>query len=90
MKSFSYLVKAGIALCLLHIQWISIRAQDQRIADSLVRIYQEDTLEDSKKLELLRNLAFNQVNDLELSLKYAEELIALSKQEDNPLYLYRG
>ncbi|MBT8282384.1 MAG: tetratricopeptide repeat protein, partial [Muriicola sp.] len=74
----------------MHIQWISIRAQDQRIADSLVKIYQEDTVEGSNKLELLRNLAFNQVNDLDLSLKYAEELIALSKLEDNALYLYRG
>ncbi len=30
------------------------------------------------------------MNDLELSLKYAEELIAQSKLEDNALYLYRG
>ena len=41
-------------------------------------------------MELLRNLSFNESNNLELSLKYAEELIALSKAEKNYLYLYRG
>ncbi len=90
MKSFNYLVKVCVAVCYLHLPCASSTAQDQRIADSLVKIYQEDTLEGFKKLELLRNLAFNQANDLELSLKYAEELIALSKLEDNALYLYRG
>ncbi len=69
---------------------VSILAQDQKVADSLVKIYQEGNVENSKKLELLRNLSFNEVNDLKLSLRYAEELIALSKIENNNLYLYRG
>jgi len=90
LKSFSYLVKICITVCSLHLPYASSCAQDQRIADSLVKIYQEDTLEGSAKLELLRNLAFNEVNNLELSLKYAEELIALSKLEDNALYLHGG
>ncbi len=90
MRSFNYLVKISVAVCFFHFQCISSTAQDQRIADSLVKIYQEDTLAGSERLELLRRLAFNQVNDLELSLKYAEELIALSRLEDNALYLYRG
>ena len=91
MKSFNYWVKVCVAVCFFHFQCVSSTAQDQRIADSLVKIYQEDIfLSSSAKLELLRNLAFNEVNDLELSLKYAEELIALSKLEDNALYLYRG
>lgn len=90
MKSYNYLVKICVAVCFFYFQWISSIAQDQRIADSLVKIYQEATIEDSTKFELLRNLAFNEVNDLELSLKYAEELIALSKVEDNALYLFRG
>ncbi len=91
MKSFNYWIKVCVAVCFFHFQCVNGTAQDQRIADSLAEVYQEDIfLSSSAKLELLRNLAFNEVNDLELSLKYAEELIALSKLEDNALYLYRG
>ena len=64
--------------------------QDQKLADSLAKIYQAGNLEDSTRLELLRNLSFNEVNDLQLSLKYAEELISLSTRLGNDLYLYRG
>ena len=65
-------------------------AQDQRIADSLVKIYRADTLKEKAKLELLRNLSFNEVNDLRLSLRYAEELISLSRQSKNDDYLFHG
>ncbi len=64
--------------------------QDQRVADSLVKIYQEDNLEGIEKFELLRNLAFNNLNDRELALGYAEELIQLSELEKNNYYLFRG
>lgn len=64
--------------------------QDQKIADSLATIYHEDRLTGTDKLELLRNLSFNELNDSELSLKYAEELIALSQLENNNVYLCRG
>jgi tetratricopeptide (TPR) repeat protein len=67
-----------------------VSGQDQKVADSLVKIYREDTLENTAKLELLRNLSFNEVNDLKLALQYAEELINLSSQQGNNLYLYRG
>ncbi|WP_244199270.1 adenylate/guanylate cyclase domain-containing protein [Flavobacterium psychrolimnae] len=60
------------------------------MADSLVKIYHKNSLANSEKLELLRNLSFNEVNNLELSLKYADELIALSQLEKNYLYLHRG
>ncbi|MDO8316707.1 MAG: adenylate/guanylate cyclase domain-containing protein [Flavobacterium sp.] len=60
------------------------------MADSLVKIYHKNNLANSEKLELLRNLSFNEVNNLELSLKYADELIALSQLEKNYLYLHRG
>ncbi|WP_244200123.1 adenylate/guanylate cyclase domain-containing protein [Flavobacterium limicola] len=60
------------------------------MADSLVKIYHKNSLVNSEKLELLRNLSFNEVNNLELSLKYADELIALSQLEKNYLYLHRG
>ena len=77
---------AGIFIC----QFFSTNGQDQRIADSLAIIYRKGNVNDTAKLELLRNLSFNEVNDLELSLKYAEELINLSVVLGNSEYLYRG
>ncbi|HWI93439.1 MAG TPA: adenylate/guanylate cyclase domain-containing protein [Flavisolibacter sp.] len=65
-------------------------SQDQKIADSLAKIYKADTAKGIDKLELLRNLAYNERNDLKLALRYAEELIRLSKLQGNNLYLYRG
>ena len=65
-------------------------AQDQRIVDSLYAIYKTDTLSGAQKMELLRNLAFNEKKDLEKSLSYAKELIALAEELDDPLYLHRG
>ncbi|WP_299122984.1 adenylate/guanylate cyclase domain-containing protein [uncultured Winogradskyella sp.] len=64
--------------------------QDQKVADSLSIIYKENNLSGIEKLELLRNLSFNELNDPELALKYAEELVEQSKLEENHLYLYRG
>ncbi|WP_240723475.1 adenylate/guanylate cyclase domain-containing protein [Flavobacterium sp. GT3P67] len=55
-----------------------------------MKIYQKGNIENFEKLELLRNLSFNEVNNLRLSLRYAEELIVLSKLENNNLYLHRG
>ncbi|WP_243739260.1 adenylate/guanylate cyclase domain-containing protein [Flavobacterium sp. 245] len=76
-----------IAICFLsHF----CHAQNQKIADSLEKIYKENKLSGIAKLELLRNLSFNEVSDLKTSLKYANELIQLSKKENNYLYLHRG
>lgn len=72
----------------VHIPLVS--SQDKKVVDSLTKIYQQNNLEISQKLELLRNLSFNTVYDFELSLRYADELIALSDLENNYLYLYRG
>ncbi len=69
---------------------IPVFCQNQKVADSLAQIYKKNILKDTLKLELLRNLAFNEVADLNLSLKYAEELIALSNELGNNLYLHRG
>lgn len=60
------------------------------MADSLAIIYNENSLQDTAKLELLRNLAYNEMKDPELGLKYAEELISLANANGNFLYLYRG
>lgn len=78
-----------VSLILLCIQmsW----AQEQKIADSLAKIYKSNRfLSTPEKMELLRNLAFNEVTDNQLSIKYANELIALAAKENDYLYLHRG
>jgi len=67
-----------------------VSGQDQILADSLTRIYQADTLRDTAKLILLRDLSFNEVNDLNRALSYAEELIHLSAIAKNTKYLHSG
>jgi len=69
---------------------VPIFGQDQKLADSLAKIYKADTAKGVAKLELLRNLAFNEVRDLKLGLQYADKLIILSIQQENFLYIYRG
>ncbi len=66
-----------------------VSGQDQKLADSLVKIYKENILNDTAKLKLLRNISFNET-DPALALKYAEELISLSNQLGNNLYLHSG
>jgi adenylate cyclase len=68
----------------------SCYCQDQKIADSLVKIYEQNTLKDTAQLELLRNLSFNESRNLNLSVKYAEELILLAQKESNNRYLHNG
>ena len=58
---------------------LTVSAQDQKAADSLLKIYKADTVKGEAKLELLRNLAFNELKDLQQALHYAEELIRLSR-----------
>lgn len=65
-------------------------AQDQKVADSLAHIYQQDNLPDTTKLELLRQLSFNEIKDYNLSLKYAEDLITLAQQKGSDKYLFYG
>ncbi|QNJ98763.1 adenylate/guanylate cyclase domain-containing protein [Constantimarinum furrinae] len=83
-KAYYFLI--GFILSLIH----TGVAQDQAVADSLRLIYLQGTVKGEEKLELLRNLAFNAANDLELSLQYADELIRQAQKEENYLYLYRG
>lgn len=90
LRDFKYFVKILFSVFFIFFQYLSIFGQNQKVADSLVNIYQKNKLGNSEKLELLRNLSFNEVNNLELSLKYADELIALSQLEKNYLYLHRG
>jgi adenylate cyclase len=87
-RPFSYFFR--LLTLFFFLDHLSVFAQDQKVADSLVKIYKKDKLSNSDKMELLRNLTFNEVNNRELSLKYAEELIALAKSEKNYVYLFRG
>lgn len=87
---FNFKYSFTIALFVFFVAISTISAQEQKVADSLVKIYQKGNIKNAEKLELLRNLSFNEVNNLKLSLRYAEELIALSKLENNYLYLHRG
>ncbi|HEY5686751.1 MAG TPA: adenylate/guanylate cyclase domain-containing protein [Yeosuana sp.] len=64
--------------------------QNQKVADSLAQIYLENNLEGEAKMVLLKDLSFNQINDYQLSLKYAEELISLAELENNYRYLADG
>lgn len=64
--------------------------QNQAVADSLEYTYRENKLKGVDKLELLKNLAYNEINDLEKAIRYADELIELSDSMHNNAYLYSG
>lgn len=66
--------------------------QDPKIADSLTTIYKEkrDDLPDTEKLELLRQLSFNETNNPNLAVKYNDELLDLSRKLNNKTYMYYG
>ena len=84
-KKFYYIIPI---LC-----WLTISrafAQEQKVADSLFRIYRQDTARDTAKLKLLLNLSFNEVRDLKQGLKYAEELLSLAQQAGNNEYITAG
>lgn len=68
----------------------SLNAQDQRKADSLAVIYNKNFIEGEEKLELLRNLTFNENTDQKKAIEYSEELIKLSKALANDEYLFHG
>ena len=68
----------------------TMSGQDQRIVDSLLNVYKEGKLKGLERLELLRDLSFNEKNNLDASIAYAEQLIAFSTQESNYLYIYEG
>lgn len=86
VKEKAYFLLTGFLFFMIY----AVTGQDQKVADSLKKIYHQQIHEDSAKLELLRNLAFNEMNDLNLALQYADELIRISKQLQNNLYLHRG
>jgi two-component system, NtrC family, sensor kinase len=64
--------------------------QDQKVADSLFRVYQQKKISGIGRFELLTDLSFNETRDLKMGLKFAEELISLSKESGNTDYLRKG
>lgn len=91
LRFLKYYFNVSIAIGFLFFMQPRAWAQEQKVADSLAKIYKNNKfLSNSDKLELLRNLSFNEVTNSALGLQYAEELIALSKKENNYLYLHRG
>ena len=87
--SLAYRVHYFIAVFFCLITFLS-SAQDQKVADSLARIYQQGNLSDTTQLELLRQLSFNEIKDYNLSLQYAEDLITLAQKQGNTKYLFYG
>ena len=85
-KGKHYFLLIGL-LCLI---FPVVYSQDQKVADSLEIIYNEGILSDTARLELLSQLSFNEIKDLNLSLKYAEELIDLAQKTGNNKYLQSG
>ena len=67
-----------------------LSAQDQRVADSIVLIYDENNHLGIEKLKLLKELAKNEINDLNKALEYADQLIEQSKGLQDNNYLYEG
>ena len=81
--------KAFCVLFVLCCSCFAVRAQDQRVADSLSVIYKSNEADARENLELLRNLSYNE-QDPKLSLQYAEELIRLSELWNDQTYLFQG
>lgn len=86
LKGKAYYLIIGFFCCFP----CDVSGQDQKLSDSLAKVYHENRLAGTEKLQLLRDLSFNEVNDVELSLKYAEELITLSSLQENNEFLSSG
>ncbi|MBN2610639.1 MAG: tetratricopeptide repeat-containing sensor histidine kinase [Bacteroidales bacterium] len=72
------------------ILFLTIQAQDQRIADSLNWIYyNEKQINDSAYQELLYNITYYDSKP-DTILKFSEKLIDFGIQKSNSFYLYRG
>jgi tetratricopeptide (TPR) repeat protein len=69
-------------LLVLGLLWFATASaqREQRKADSLLLIYQQDTLTDSAKMLLLVDLSYHEMRDYKKGLAYAEELIGLAEK----------
>ena len=62
---------------------VGVHAQMGELQDSLRAIYDAGTLKGEARMDLLNQLAFNEAENPELALKYANELIILAKTAGN-------
>lgn len=83
-------IKAYFIIGFLCFFIISAFGQDQKVADKLKEIYEENTLSGIERIELLQKLGFNELNDLDAAIKYSNELIELAKEMDTALFIYEG
>jgi class 3 adenylate cyclase len=67
----------------------TVYTQNQQLADSLEMVYNQGGFEEKDRLEILKNLAFNQQNP-EVSLRYSEELLKRAQKIDSTDYILAG
>ena len=77
-----------MGFCLFFIS--SVYSQDQKKVDSLLHRYNNYEHTADERMDLLNQLAFNEINDLEASLNYSNELIELATAENDLIFLYEG
>ena len=82
----AYYILIGFFFCLS----VSVVGQNQKKADSLRVIYETKELKGFERLDLLRELAYNEMNDQEAAMGYSDELIELSIAEKKPLFTFYG
>ena len=80
--------KAYLLLGLFFVSF-NIFSQNQRIADSLLLLYENGQFETVEELEILHDIAFNSTKPKE-RLNYSNKLIELSKGDSNFIWLHRG
>lgn len=92
MRRKNYFIVIFNALISLSLLATICVGQNPKLADSLSKIYEEKgkQLPDTEKLELLRQLSFNETNDPNLALKYNYDLINFARKLGNKTYLYYG
>lgn len=67
-----------------------ICGQDQKQVDSLLSIYNGGNLSAYAQMDILEQLAYHEVNDLEASLKYANDLVEIAMSQKNYQFLFEG
>jgi class 3 adenylate cyclase len=83
-------LRGWVLLGLFSLLAMTVFSQDQRVADSLTRIYEQDLLEGVPKMGLLYELSFHENNDLVKGRQYAQELIDLATEMDDNVFLQKG
>lgn len=84
-------MRTSFFLSVLSLFWIVVgRAQVRELQDSLRAVYDADTLRGEARMDLLNQLAFNEAENPERALQYANELINLAKTAGNSEKLGAG